>query len=102
MKLSLLMENDWVVFKINGSIDSFTINIFEKELSVLLSSGKNKIIIDLTECSFINYKALKMLVRFSHQIYEKFKYGFKYKVIDEDVKELIQLISKENIEIETI
>lgn len=54
-------ENIWLV-GVNGRLDQALNPDLEQELTTLLDSGKNRLIVDMTQTSYINSGGLRTLV----------------------------------------
>ncbi|MCP4051415.1 MAG: STAS domain-containing protein [bacterium] len=50
------------ILSLNGKLDTITSNDLQEKLMDTISSGEKKIIIDLTECSYISSAGLRVLL----------------------------------------
>jgi anti-sigma B factor antagonist len=58
-----LLADETPVVSVAGELDMYTAPAFEEELLKVANSGAGRIVVDLSECEFLDSTALEVLVR---------------------------------------
>jgi anti-anti-sigma regulatory factor len=92
MQLQCFNQDENVILKVKGHIDSFSYHLFAKEISLISRIEARKVIIDLSECHFINYNAIKLLSKYE-KINQTKGREYQYLSTNKDFIELFYLLT---------
>lgn len=98
MQIACTHENETVSVKVHGNVDSFTYHLFAKEISLIHRIGAKKVTIDLLQCEFINFSAIKLLSRYE-SINQKKNRQYTYLTNNQEFITLFKLMVKSHIQI---